>query len=215
MEGTAIAKYVIFGFAQCCGLTAFFIIIAVLSNCGSIDWSRSLNVHAFCMFFGMVYLQGMAISSFRVLTFVDRTIVKLIHVAVNAGALIVTLVGIIAILSNRPTFSLHGVIGMITFLLFAIQWFSGFFSFLYPKLEQDTRAAMIPYHRAGGAVIFGLTIVTAVVGIHGYATFSKLICFSYGRASDYSDEMIAAGVFTLVYGLLSVILVQAKVFKRS
>lgn len=215
MEGNAIARYVIFGLAQCSGLIAFFLIIAVLSNCGSIDWSKSVNVHAFCMFFGMVYLHGVAISWFRVLTFVDRMIVKFLHMGVNAGALIVTIVGLSAILQYSPTFTLHGVIGIITFILFALQWFLGFFSFLFPKLEEDKRAALIPYHRAGGAVIFSLAVITALLGISSYARFSSLICFASGYTRDVSGQLIAAGVLALFYGVLSVLLVQIKVFKRS
>ncbi|XP_014279345.1 transmembrane ascorbate-dependent reductase CYB561 [Halyomorpha halys] len=210
MEGSAIARYTVFIIAQCSGLIALFLIIAVLSNCGSIDWSSTINVHAFCMFFGMVYLQGLAISAFRVLTFVDRLIVKMLHMAVNSGAMITSVVALIAVFERSRTFSLHGVIGLITFILFALQWFIGFFSFLYPKLDDEKRAAVMPYHRVGGAVIFSLAVVTAVLGISSFNSFSKVLCL----LRDVSDQLIAAGVLTLLYGILSVILVQTKGFKR-
>ena len=69
-------------------------------------------------------------------------------------------------------YSLHSWVGLTAVILFGVQWVVGFVSFLFPKLSENNRKWILPYHKFGGIAIFGLVCAAALMGITEKAFFS-------------------------------------------
>lgn len=51
------------------------------------------------------------------------------------------------------------------------QAFGGLYAFLFPGIQANSRATLMPYHRFAGLVLLALSIVAAVSGINEKAIF--------------------------------------------
>lgn len=128
------------------------------------DWHPVLMVSAF------VFFMGEAIISYRILPFSFPT-KKLIHLSLQTMALSVATVGLWAMITYHidnkiPDFySAHGLLGIITYSLFVVQYIIGFISFFQPRLNDEARAKVIPWHRYIGIVLFLMTWVAMLSGL--------------------------------------------------
>lgn len=68
-------------------------------------------------------------------------------------------------------YSLHSWMGILTVLMFALQWLGGFISFLYPQLKAAQREQILPYHVFFGMSGFVLAIATTLLGLGEKAIF--------------------------------------------
>ncbi|NXE97924.1 CY561 protein, partial [Menura novaehollandiae] len=96
---------------------------------GGVAWHSPLqfNAHPLCMVLGMVFLQGDALLVYRVFRHEAKRSTKALHALLHGLALVVALVGIIAVFESHRTkgipnmYSLHSWCGMAAFVLYLLQ----------------------------------------------------------------------------------------------
>ncbi|KAK1315025.1 putative ascorbate-specific transmembrane electron transporter 1 [Acorus calamus] len=92
-------------------------------------------------------------------------------------------------------YSVHSWLGMGTVCLFALQWFIGFFAFLFPGAQWMTRARLLPWHAFFGFVIFAMAICSAETGL-----IQKFIFIGLFRGSE-ALIVNFIGLTTLLFGI--------------
>lgn len=142
---------------------------------GGFAWDGSpkeFNLHPLLMILGLVFLYGDAILMFRILRTENKTAVKVIHLLMQALALICACIAIKAVFTFHTVqgfphlYSLHSWVGLTAFSLFALQWIVGFISFFFPRLREELRTAYLPLHRYFGIAIFATAVAAALIGIN-------------------------------------------------
>jgi cytochrome b-561 len=149
--------YPLWIFGQLMGVSAVILVgtlyhKGVLSTDGY-NWKTSpFSFHPLMMIIGLLFCYGNAILSYRTVTRVPKMTVKLIHGSLLVLSLVFALVGFIAVIRaknesvppNSHFMSLHAWMGLITLILFVLQWIFGFISFLIPKLSLEARQQYLP-----------------------------------------------------------------------
>ncbi|XP_063964538.1 transmembrane ascorbate-dependent reductase CYB561-like isoform X2 [Lytechinus pictus] len=168
--------YLLLGISQ-----ALAVIILILAGfwtghtLGGFAWdgtSKEFNLHPLLMILGFIFLYGDAILMFRILRTENKTAVKVIHLLMQALALICACIALKAVFTFHTTmgfphlYSLHSWVGLTAFILFSLQWIVGFVSFFFPKLREDFRASYLPIHRYFGVAIFATAVAAALIGIN-------------------------------------------------
>ena len=132
--------YTLWTFGQLMGLSAV-ILIGILFSKDQLfpygyNWKTSPFIfHPLMMTIGLLFCYGNAILSYRTLTRVPKLTVKLIHALFLASSLIFAIVGFIGEIRDKNEsippeshfLSLHAWMGLITSILFALQWIFGFY----------------------------------------------------------------------------------------
>ncbi|XP_056608300.1 transmembrane ascorbate-dependent reductase CYB561 isoform X1 [Triplophysa dalaica] len=171
---------------------------------GGYAWDGSaqeFNVHPLCMVLGLVFLYGDAVLVYRVFRNESKRSVKILHALLHMMALIISIVGLVAVfdfhakakISNM--YSLHSWCGMLTFVLFILQWFLGLGLFLFPWASAQLRSWYLPLHVFFGLLLLAMSIGTCLLGITEKLLFNIM--------STYS-EFAAEGVLANTLGLLLV-----------
>jgi cytochrome b-561 len=128
------------------------------------------NWHPVFMVSAFVLFMGEAIISYRLLPFDPRT-QKRLHMFLQTLALISSSAGIYCMVSfhndnDYPHFyNIHSLIGMSTFVIFCVQYIGGFMAFFFPGLQDSRRAAVMPYHKYVGIVLFFLAWIAMLTGL--------------------------------------------------
>lgn len=169
---------------QALGLTAVILVAVWMGHfLGGFAWqedpAKEFNFHPVFMIIGMVFLCADSILAYRVFRNMKKTYVKLLHAGIHVGALVFAAVGLKAVFDshNLPAtpipnlYSLHSWLGLLTVILFALQWVFGLVSFLFPKLSYSLRVRYMPHHVFWGLTIFGLACASALTGITEKVTF--------------------------------------------
>uniref|UniRef100_A0A3P8ZNF0 Transmembrane ascorbate-dependent reductase CYB561 n=1 Tax=Esox lucius TaxID=8010 RepID=A0A3P8ZNF0_ESOLU len=132
---------------------------------------QEFNVHPLCMVLGMVFLYGDAILVYRVFRNESKRNVKILHAVLHFLALIISIVGIVAVFDYHNhekipnMYSLHSWCGMLTFLLFCIQWLMGLGFFLFPGTLTSMRSWYLPLHVFFGLAMLAMSLATCLLGI--------------------------------------------------
>ncbi|XP_072179648.1 transmembrane ascorbate-dependent reductase CYB561-like [Diadema setosum] len=191
---------------------------------GGFAWdgsSQEFNLHPLLMTLGLIFLYGDAILMFRILRRENKTAVKVIHLLMQALALVCACIALKAVFAfhNKNSipnlYSLHSWVGLTAFILFACQWLAGFVSFFFPKLREEYRAAYLPLHRYMGVAVFACVIAAAFIGIN------EKLFFVYGSDPAYSTLPSGAyvgnflGFFILAFGLIVGYLVTNPNYQRE
>lgn len=157
------------------------------------------------MLTGLVYLQGTAISAFRVLNAFDRLKVKIAHMILQIGICVMNIIGLIAIFDLKSTHldSLHGWCGLVTVIMFFAQAVFSFLCFFYPKGSPNIRETMMPYHRNFGLAIFSMAVITASIKIDTIKIIGE------------QAQGIWIGILALMFAFTIFITVKAKKFRRE
>lgn len=154
------------------------IIVITWNTCyrGGFAWDgtgKMFNWHPLCMVSWFV-LYGNAILVYR-LPFTwssNKITLKLVHAALNLGALILAVIGLLAVFGfhnkmHIPNlYSLHSWVGFATVILFSLQWLLGFLSFLLPCAPLWVRAAYKDVHVFFGICFLAMTIAACLSGIN-------------------------------------------------
>ncbi|XP_007905533.1 transmembrane ascorbate-dependent reductase CYB561 [Callorhinchus milii] len=171
---------------------------------GGFAWDGSsleFNVHPLCMVIGIVFLYGDAIMVFRIFQNESKAAVKILHGIIQLIGLIATIIGLVAVFEfhmeqkNPDMYSLHSWCGLITVILFGLQWLMGLVFFLFPGASNWLRAKYKPLHVFFGLTLFLLAIATALLGITEKLLFS---------ISDGYSKQVPEGILANVLGLLLV-----------
>lgn len=177
---------------------------------GGFAWdgsSRQFNVHPLCMVLGLVFLQGDAFLVYRVFRNESKRSVKLLHGAIHLLALILSVVGFVAVFDFHNAagipnmYSLHSWFGMATLVLFCTQWVMGLMFFLFPVASSWLRAAYLPLHVFCGLVLLAMAISTSLLGIT-----EKLLFNIASTYSLFAPEGVLANVLGLVLLSFGVVL---------
>ncbi|PNX75154.1 putative transmembrane ascorbate ferrireductase 3-like protein, partial [Trifolium pratense] len=140
------------------------------------DGFRVFNVHPLMMFLGFIFLVGEAIMAFQTVPG-ERPKGKFVHMTLHLIAIVLGIVGLCAVFKFHnmgniaDVYSLHSWIGISTFCLFGLQWLIGLITFMFPGAQAQTRARMLPWHRASGRVLLFMAICAAETGLMEKAGF--------------------------------------------
>lgn len=188
---------------------------------GGFAWDGSaqeFNLHPLCMVLGLVFLQGDAILVYRVFRDEAKKNVKILHGVVHLMALVISIVGLVAVFdfhrsSSIPhMYSLHSWCGLVTLLMFTVQWVMGLLFFLFPVASSWLRAAYLPVHVFGGVVLLVMAIGCSLLGITEKLLFS--IMSSY---PSFPSEGVLANVLGLLlvgFGVVLVYIITKEEFRR-
>ncbi|KAH7405116.1 hypothetical protein KP509_15G057100 [Ceratopteris richardii] len=138
---------------------------------------------------------------------------KVVHLSLHFTALALGIVGIIAAFkyhnlnSIDNLYSLHSWLGLVTIILFGVQWLIGFVTFFFPGLALSSRAAVLPWHVFFGLFIYGLTLATTELGFLEKLTFLQ----QGGTITRFSAEAMFVNVLGLIVVLLGASVVFAAV----
>ncbi|KAL4630864.1 cytochrome b561 [Arapaima gigas] len=148
---------------------------------GGYAWDGSaheFNVHPLCMVLGLVFLYGDAILVYRVFRNESKRAVKILHAVLHLIALVLGVVGFAAVfdfhrsIKTANMYSLHSWCGMVTFILFCLQWLLGLSFFLFRWASAQLRSWYLSLHVFFGLVLFALSIATCLLGITESVIFS-------------------------------------------
>ncbi|XP_048372885.1 transmembrane ascorbate-dependent reductase CYB561 [Sphaerodactylus townsendi] len=171
---------------------------------GGIAWESSelqFNVHPLCMVVGMVFLQGDALLVYRVFRNESKRSTKILHGLLHALALVIALVGLIAVFEYHKKksfpnmYSLHSWCGIAAFSFYVLQWLLGLVFFLCPGVSFSVRSRYKPHHMFFGVFLFILSLATALLGI------LELLLF---KIRDSYSAFVPEGVLANILGLLLV-----------
>lgn len=177
------------------------------------------NWHPLLLTLGLIYLYGNGILIYRVFRHERKKKLKLAHAGIMISAFLLTVIGLKAVfdshnLGDPPVanlYSLHSWMGIITVILFAMQWLAGFITFLCPGLASHLRASYMPLHTSFGIMIFVLACATSLLGI------TEKLLFALKTYSKRDPEGVMAnwiGVLIIVFGVLVVYLATNYKYKR-
>ncbi|XP_053309981.1 transmembrane ascorbate-dependent reductase CYB561 [Spea bombifrons] len=202
-QSTGSMPYLI-GISQILGVAALAVTGTWMSHYrGGFSWSGPLqfNVHPLCMVLGMVFLCGDSLLVYRVFRHETKRATKILHGVLHIMALIISLIGIIAVFqfhksSSIPDmYSLHSWVGITTFTLYLLQWILGFIMFFVPGVGFAYRTKFKPLHSFFGASLLVAAIASCLLGI------TEKLLFSIPK--DYS-KMVPEGILANSLGLLLV-----------
>ncbi|KAI1896537.1 hypothetical protein AGOR_G00095790 [Albula goreensis] len=180
--------------------------------------SREFNVHPLCMVLGLVFLYGDAILVYRVFRNESKRSIKILHAVFHVIALIISVVGFVAVFDFhakgkiQDMYSLHSWCGMLTFVLFCVQWLLGFTFFLFPGASQWLRKSYLSLHVFFGLVLLALAVGTCLLGITEKVLFS--IESTYSSFVPEGVLANALGLLLVGFGVLVAYIVTREEFRR-
>ncbi|XP_020782938.1 transmembrane ascorbate-dependent reductase CYB561 [Boleophthalmus pectinirostris] len=188
---------------------------------GGFAWDGSaqeFNMHPLCMVLGLVFLQGDAILVYRVFRNESKRNVKLLHGIIHLLALIITIVGMVAVFdfhraSKIPDmYSLHSWCGMATLVLFCAQWVLGLMFFLFPVASAWLRATYLPLHVFCGALLLVMAIGSSLLGITEKLLFSIMATYSHLPPEGTLANIL--GVVLVCFGILIISIITKEEYRR-
>eukprot|EP00850_Spirogloea_muscicola_P024695 SM001316S26852 [mRNA] locus=s1316:638:2125:- [translate_table: standard] len=169
------------------------------------DKALIFNWHPILMVLGPVVLVSESALVYRTIEGPHER-KKAIHLAINAAALVVGVLGTIAVLrfhnESRPPiknfYSLHSWFGITTLSLLVVQFLVGFTSFWYPGADGPTRRKVLPLHRFLGVYAFVLALATAVLGIQEKLTLLQTLAKLDVRGAEFvTANILGLTIFAL------------------
>ncbi|XP_012637380.3 plasma membrane ascorbate-dependent reductase CYBRD1 isoform X1 [Microcebus murinus] len=205
-------------------LSVIFSLVWVLHFRGGLGWDGTdleFNWHPVFMVTGFVFIQGIAITVYRLpwTWKCSKLLMKSIHAGLNAVAAILAIIALVAVFENRNfrniphLYSLHGWVGLIVVIFYILQLLVGFSVFLLPWAPLSLRAFLMPIHVYSGLLLFGTVILTVLMGV----TEKLLFTLSNPPYSSFPPEGVFAntlGLLTLVFGALIFWIVTRPQWKR-
>ncbi|XP_057716884.1 transmembrane ascorbate-dependent reductase CYB561 [Corythoichthys intestinalis] len=188
---------------------------------GGFAWDgtqQEFNLHPLCMVLGLVFLQGDAILVYRVFHNEPKKNVKMLHGMIHLLALIISIVGMVAVFDSHRAanyadmYSLHSWCGLITIVLFCLQWVMGLLFFLFPVASSWLRATYLPIHVFCGLVLLALSVGSSLLGITEKLFFS--IMSSYSRFPPEGVLANVLGVLLVCFGVLLCYMITNEQYRR-
>ncbi|XP_019879676.1 transmembrane ascorbate-dependent reductase CYB561 isoform X2 [Aethina tumida] len=205
--------------------TLVMVLFWILHYRGGFAWQSNpgleFNWHPFLMFLGMIFMYSQSMLTYRTFRHVVKRKLKLLHASVHLLAFICSVIGLKAAfdshnLKNPPIpnlYTMHSWIGLATVVIFSAQYLYGFISFLYPGLSMVYRRAFMPVHVAVGTAGFLMAVVAVITGLT-----EKTIWVLGNNYAEYVSEGMMTNfiaLFTLVYGVMVLYLVNEEDYKRA
>uniref|UniRef100_H2Y926 Cytochrome b561 domain-containing protein n=1 Tax=Ciona savignyi TaxID=51511 RepID=H2Y926_CIOSA len=190
---------------------------------GGFAWDGSgkeFNLHPLCMICGMVFLYGEAALVYRVFRQTEKLKAKIIHASLLLLAFIAIVVGLVAVFQFHHKmhitnmYSLHSWFGMITVLLFCLQFLLGFLSFLLPGARPSIRSFYLPLHQFFGGGILTLAVISVISGINE-KLFFKYKGTGYSKLPASAVIANVCGLVTIGFVLTILYIIQKKEWQRK
>lgn len=181
-------------------------------NFNAADTNLIFNVHPVLMLLSLVFLASEAILAYKTVPG-SKPFRKGVHLALHLAALVLAIVGVCAAFKYHNLngidnlYSLHSWLGLVTIILFGLQWLLGFISFFFPGLSPSARASVLPWHVFSGLFIYGLAIATTELGFLEKLTFLQ----QSSTIERFSSEAIFVNFLGLIVALLGVFVFVAAV----
>eukprot|EP00250_Pteridium_aquilinum_P015483 c22611_g1_i2 orf=265-987(+) len=185
-------------------------------NFNAANTNHIFNVHPALMLLSLVFLASEAILAYKTLPG-SKEFRKVVHLSLHLAALVLGIVGIAAAFkyhnlnSIDNLYSLHSWLGLVTIILFGLQWLVGFITFFYPGLPQASRAGLLPWHVFSGLFIYGLGLATTELGFLEKLTFLQ----QSSTIAKFSSEAMFVNVLGLIVALLGVSVLIAAVIPNN
>jgi len=194
------------------------------------DSKKQFNWHPLLITLGLIFLYGNGMMLYRVFRDGKKKTLKLLHAAIMMASFIFMVVALKAAFDshdyNKPNpipnmYSLHSWMGIITALLFTMQWVAGFVIFLAPtNIAAKLKAIYLSIHTWFGSFIFVLACATALIGVTEKMFF--ITFFSpepkkgfYQRLESEGVMMNTAALLIILFGALVVFLSTNIKYKRT
>ncbi|EUB58213.1 Cytochrome b ascorbate-dependent protein 3 [Echinococcus granulosus] len=141
---------------------------------GGFDWRNPalvFNYHPVFMVIGMIFCFGDAMLIYRVFHKCPKLPLKAVHGVLMILGLLFSVVGFKAAFDSHnmrgipDVYSIHSWIGLVTVVLFAVQWVVGLIAFLVPYIPPRVRSKILPLHTATGLFLLCCALVAAISGI--------------------------------------------------
>ncbi|KTG36727.1 hypothetical protein cypCar_00022748 [Cyprinus carpio] len=177
---------------------------------GGYAWDGStqeFNVHPLCMVLGLVFLYGDAVLVYRVFRNETKRSVKILHALLHMMALIISIVAKIP-----HMYSLHSWCGMLTFVLFFIQWLLGLGFFLFPWASARLRSWYLPLHIFFGLLLLAMSVGSCLLGITEKLLFN--IMETYSRFTGEGVLANILGLLLVCFGVVVGYVVTREDFRR-
>ncbi|XP_023676605.1 transmembrane ascorbate-dependent reductase CYB561 [Paramormyrops kingsleyae] len=180
--------------------------------------THEFNVHPLCMVLGLVFLYGDAIMVYRVFRNEAKRSVKVLHAALHLIALVISIVGFVAVFDFHRSakipsmYSLHSWCGMLTFVLFCLQWLLGLSFFLFGGVSERLRHCYLSLHVFFGLALLALAVATCLLGIT-----EKLLFTITPTYSEFTPEGVLAntlGLLLVGFGVVVAYIVTKEDFRR-
>ncbi|XP_018591757.2 transmembrane ascorbate-dependent reductase CYB561 [Scleropages formosus] len=188
---------------------------------GGFAWdgsSHEFNVHPLCMVLALVFLYGDAIMVYRVFRNESKRSVKILHAVIHLIALVIAVVGFVAVFDFHRSakipnmYSLHSWCGMVTFILFSLQWLMGLSFFLFSRASAQLRSWYLSLHVFFGLTLLALSIATCLLGIAESAIFN--IMPEYVRFAPEGVLANTLGLLLVGFGVVVGYVVTRDDFRR-
>ena len=203
---------------------------------GGFAWQSNpgleFNWHPLLMTIGMVYLYGNGMLMYRIAPNQKKMPLKIVHAMIMITIFVLVVIALKAVFDSHnlktcgdpddPTklcpipnmYSFHSWIGLITAMLFSMQWALGLVMFLVPGVANNIKALYMPLHVYFGVVIFVCAVASVLLGI------KEKVLFSIGGKgySAFEDKGVYANViclFVVIFAVMVVYLVANPNFKRK
>ncbi|XP_052120765.1 transmembrane ascorbate-dependent reductase CYB561-like isoform X3 [Frankliniella occidentalis] len=179
------------------------------------------NWHPLLMVIALIFLNGNAILTFRVLRNNRKVLLKYIHGGIQLFTLPLIVIGLVAVFDShnlhKPTptpnlYSLHSWIGLGAVIMFFSQYVVGLTAFLFPGLSAEYRSFILPYHVFNGIAILALSVGASLIGLNEKAFFAIP---NYGALPGEAVLINMIGVVMVVFALLVGLLVTKAEYKRT
>ncbi|KAJ8404346.1 hypothetical protein AAFF_G00341190 [Aldrovandia affinis] len=188
---------------------------------GGFAWDGSsleFNMHPLCMVLGLVFLYGDAILASRVFRNEGKSTIKVLHTTLHLGALVISVVGLVAVFSFHAgakmadMYSLHSWCGILTLLLYCVQWLMGLGFHLFPGASARLRSRYLPLHDFFGLAVLGLAVASCLLGISEKLLFD--IAPTYPNFAPEGILANALGLLLVGFGVLVGYTVTQEDFRR-
>ncbi|VUZ51858.1 unnamed protein product [Hymenolepis diminuta] len=207
--------------AQVFGLGAVIMCIVWLGYYhGGYDWNNPtlvFNYHPVFLVLGMVFCFGDAMLIYRVFHMCPKLPLKAVHGVLMILSLLFSVVGLKAAFDSHSVrgipdlYSIHSWIGLVTVILFAIQWVIGLITFLVPSIPMRVRAKVLPLHTYMGLFLFSCALIAVISGITEKNLFSNLAYRDLPPPALLSNFM---GLSVMIFGGIIFYLVHRYDYRR-
>ncbi|KAG9474398.1 hypothetical protein GDO78_004610 [Eleutherodactylus coqui] len=153
-----------------------------------------------------IYFLFIALLVFRVFRNETKRATKILHGALHILALIVSVVGIVAVFQFHKKkgipdmYSLHSWLGITTFSLYILQWILGFIMFFLPGVGFAYKSRFKPLHVFIGFSLLVSTIATCLLGLTEKMLFA--IPDQYSKLPAEGILANSLGVVLVAFGLV-------------
>lgn len=176
--------------------------------------------HPFLMCFSMLFLYSQSILAYRTGRNFQKKTLKTTHAILNFIILVLAIAGVKAVFDShndaqppKPNlYSMHSWIGLLTVILFVLQFLIGFISFLWPGASKALRSALLPFHVVAGTAGFFMACVTALMGLTEQALWNIT---GYNQHVFEGNLFNFIGLLIVIFGFMTIHMVTNENYQRA